>query len=137
MKYLTFYYDLLIVNKDSIIRSLPQSPPKSVHLVNIKSPSNLSSELSAISNLRVTISNNKLGVGYFSEVFEGLWGTTKVACKLLTIDVKLENFQEVALLNSLNHPNIVRFYGLHITLEGLKYIIMVKRDYLDLFFMIF
>jgi serine/threonine protein kinase len=58
-----------------------------------------------------------LGKGNFGEVHQGLWQKTPVAIKLLigwtlTPTQQAEFEHESALLASLNHPNVVRLYGI-------------------------
>ncbi len=52
-------------------------------------------------------------------------GTTDVALKELKDPQMLKEFsQEVAILKNLNHPNIVKYYGIYVTSEGSRYIVM-------------
>ena len=58
----------------------------------------------------------RLGGGHFGEVYRGRWrGTTDVALKRLKSSQHLEKFlQEVMMLRSLSHPNIVQFLGVYV-----------------------
>eukprot|EP01089_Gocevia_fonbrunei_P019882 TRINITY_DN7182_c0_g1_i1.p1 TRINITY_DN7182_c0_g1~~TRINITY_DN7182_c0_g1_i1.p1 ORF type:complete len:111 (+),score=24.27 TRINITY_DN7182_c0_g1_i1:148-480(+) len=65
--------------------------------------------------------------GAFGKVYKGTWGETNVACKRLkdTLDggSRREFEKEVATLNKLNSPHIVRLLGIS-TLRGLPAIVM-------------
>jgi len=69
---------------------------------------------------------NKIGGGNFGEVYYGRWnGTTEVALKQLKASEHFEEFvQEASMLQSLNHPNIVRFFGIHTTPNGEHFLVM-------------
>lgn len=55
---------------------------------------------------------SKLGEGSFGEVYRGTWNGADVALKKLKNTELFDEFQREAIkLNSLNHPNIVRFLG--------------------------
>lgn len=55
---------------------------------------------------------DKLGGGNFGQVYLGIWqGTTQVALK--SVDNTLDLFQEMMMLKSLNHPNIIRYLGVY------------------------
>jgi hypothetical protein len=68
----------------------------------------------------------KIGGGNFGEVYYGKWnGTTEVALKQLKANEHFEEFvQEAAMLQSLNHPNIVRFFGIHTTPNREHFLVM-------------
>ncbi len=52
-------------------------------------------------------------------------GSTDVALKELKDPQLLKEFsQEVAILKNLNHPNIVKYYGIYVASEGYRYIVM-------------
>lgn len=62
--------------------------------------------------------DKQIGTGSFSEVYKGRWNGAPVAIKrFLYVDVDaqkeiLDDFlKETALMSSLHHPNIVKFYG--------------------------
>ncbi|MEM3062175.1 MAG: protein kinase [Nitrososphaerota archaeon] len=69
---------------------------------------------------------NRLGGGNFGDVFKGTWnGTTTVALKKLKSSEHLEEFaKEADVLQSLNHPNIVRFLGIYTSNTGEQFIVM-------------
>jgi serine/threonine protein kinase len=47
-------------------------------------------------------------------VYKGIWqGTTEVALKQLTTSESAALLNEIKLLKGLNHPNIVRYYGVY------------------------
>ena len=68
----------------------------------------------------------KIGGGNFGDVFRGKWNrTTDVALKKLKSREHLEEFlREASMLQSLNHPNIVHFFGIHVTPTGESFIVM-------------
>ena len=80
-------------------------------------------ESTRIENIRIL---EKLGGGNFGDVFHGMWnGTTDVALKQLKSKEHFQEFiQEASMLQSLNHPNIVRFFGIHTTSKGEHFIVM-------------
>jgi len=77
----------------------------------------------------------KIGGGNFGEVYYGKWnGTTEVALKQLKASEHFEEFvQEASMLQSLNHPNIVRFFGIHTTSNGEHFLVMeyMRKGSLD------
>ena len=68
----------------------------------------------------------KIGGGNFGDVFRGKWNaTTQVALKQLKSREHFEEFaQEASMLQSLNHPNIVRLFGIHTTSNGENFLVM-------------
>eukprot|EP01117_Protostelium_nocturnum_P018525 TRINITY_DN7768_c0_g1_i1.p1 TRINITY_DN7768_c0_g1~~TRINITY_DN7768_c0_g1_i1.p1 ORF type:complete len:1193 (+),score=287.92 TRINITY_DN7768_c0_g1_i1:35-3580(+) len=59
-----------------------------------------------------------IGSGNFGEVFLGSWDDSAVALKSLTVeaegtDVEKQWKEEIRLLSALNHPNVVRLWGLY------------------------
>ena len=71
--------------------------------------------------------HESLGAGHFGIVYRGIWnGTTAVALKKLKSKEELKDFlQEASMLQSLNHPNIVRCLGIHVSpSSGEQYIVM-------------
>ncbi|KAL7104012.1 hypothetical protein ACP275_08G217400 [Erythranthe tilingii] len=58
----------------------------------------------------------RVGIGFFGEVFRGLWNGTEVAIKVfLEQDLTAENMEdfcnEIAILSRLRHPNVILFLG--------------------------
>ncbi|XP_021743030.1 serine/threonine-protein kinase EDR1-like isoform X4 [Chenopodium quinoa] len=58
----------------------------------------------------------RVGIGFFGEVFRGIWNGTDVAIKLfLEQDLTSENMEdfcnEIAILSRLRHPNVILFLG--------------------------
>lgn len=80
-------------------------------------------ETMKVDNIEV---GERLGAGSNGEVFLGTWnGTTPVALKQLKSQEDLKTFAaEATLLQSLNHPNVVRFMGIHARVSGEHYIVM-------------
>lgn len=66
-------------------------------------------------------------LGTFGTVYKGIWHENiDVALKSLQVDAFLDEFKrEAALLASLKHPNIVRFFGIF-TQQNRFYIVMVE-----------
>jgi serine/threonine protein kinase len=52
---------------------------------------------------------NLIGRGNFGEVYKGEWQGAPVALKTL---LPGESIKEITLLSALNHPNIVRYFGI-------------------------
>ena len=75
-----------------------------------------SSSWMQIDNVKII---SRLGEGNFGEVCQGVWnGTTDVALKQLKSTEHFKEFiQEGTLLQSLNHPNVVRFLGFHTSVD--------------------
>ncbi|CAK9133225.1 unnamed protein product [Ilex paraguariensis] len=58
----------------------------------------------------------RVGIGFFGEVFRGIWNGTDVAIKVfLEQDLTAENMEdfcnEIAILSRLRHPNVILFLG--------------------------
>ncbi|OWM78711.1 probable serine/threonine-protein kinase SIS8 [Punica granatum] len=58
----------------------------------------------------------RVGIGFFGEVFRGVWNGTDVAIKvLLEQDLTAENMEdfcnEISILSRLRHPNVILFLG--------------------------
>ncbi|XP_010522101.1 PREDICTED: serine/threonine-protein kinase EDR1 isoform X2 [Tarenaya hassleriana] len=58
----------------------------------------------------------RVGIGFFGEVFRGIWNGTDVAIKLfLEQDLTVENMEdfcnEISILSRLRHPNVILFLG--------------------------
>ncbi|KAK4777407.1 hypothetical protein SAY87_017594 [Trapa incisa] len=58
----------------------------------------------------------RVGIGFFGEVFRGIWNGTDVAIKvLLEQDLTAENMEdfcnEISILSRLRHPNVILFLG--------------------------
>ncbi|KAH6833516.1 Mitogen activated protein kinase kinase like protein [Perilla frutescens var. hirtella] len=58
----------------------------------------------------------RVGIGFFGEVFRGIWNGTEVAIKVfLEQDVTAENIEdfcnEISILSRLRHPNVILFLG--------------------------
>jgi hypothetical protein len=89
-----------------------------------------STELDPDVYLQDVVIKGKLGSGNFGEVYKGLWqGTTEVALKSLSGSDNPEVFMhEAKILQSLNHANVIRCYGLHIVEQKL-YIVMKFAPY--------
>jgi serine/threonine protein kinase len=80
----------------------------------------------------------RIGGGQFGHVFRGRWqGTTEVALKSVTDTESFEFAREVSMLayvkrldriidlcRKLNHPNIIRFFGVHLDQSGKLYMVM-------------
>jgi serine/threonine protein kinase len=92
-----------------------QSEKASIPLTTLNMSSDTSLSSIAIQSL--------LGKGNFGEVYLGIWGRRKVALKKLNELQSAELEKEANILQSLNHPNIVRYYGIaHI--DGNNYMVM-------------
>jgi serine/threonine protein kinase len=58
----------------------------------------------------------RVGIGFFGEVFRGIWNGTDVAIKLfLEQDLTMENMEdfcnEISILSRFRHPNVILFLG--------------------------
>ncbi|XP_051135037.1 serine/threonine-protein kinase EDR1 isoform X3 [Andrographis paniculata] len=58
----------------------------------------------------------RIGIGFFGEVFRGIWNGTEVAIKVfLEQDLTAENMEdfcnEISILSRLRHPNVILFLG--------------------------
>ncbi|KAM0869868.1 hypothetical protein ACQ4PT_040381 [Festuca glaucescens] len=58
----------------------------------------------------------RVGIGFFGEVFRGIWNGTDVAIKVfLEQDLTMENMEdfcnEISILSRLRHPNVILFLG--------------------------
>jgi len=66
----------------------------------------------------------KLGSGKFGDVYRGLWLGTQVALKKLKDNEQYEEFKsEATVLKSLRHPNIVQFFGIHVSSDDDYYLV--------------
>jgi serine/threonine protein kinase len=58
-------------------------------------------------------------------VYKGTWqGTTEVALKQLTTSESAALLNEIHLLKGLNHPNIVRYFGVYKSPENNMFVMM-------------
>jgi serine/threonine protein kinase len=58
-------------------------------------------------------------------VYKGIWqGTTEVALKQLTASESTALLNEIKLLKGLNHPNIVRYFGVYKSPENVSFVMM-------------
>ncbi|KAI9083087.1 hypothetical protein K1719_034991 [Acacia pycnantha] len=62
------------------------------------------------------IVGTRVGIGFFGEVFRGVWNGTEVAIKVfLEQDLTAENMEdfcnEISILSRLRHPNVILFLG--------------------------
>jgi len=75
--------------------------------------------------LQNIVIHERLGGGNFGDVFRGTWeGTAQVALKGMKEEKNFTQFvREASLLQKLNHPNIVKFFGLYIN-NNQAYIVM-------------
>ncbi len=55
---------------------------------------------------------HSLGKGHFGTVYLAMWKDVKVAAKKLNSEEWTDMKKEVTVLQKLNHPNIVHFYGI-------------------------
>jgi serine/threonine protein kinase len=96
-------------------RSKTESEPES---------SNSSVPLQPIAdNLQDITIEERLGGGNFGDVYRGTWQVTTVALKKLTHETgAIDN--EIKVLKGLNHVNIVRYFGVHVSPANETYIVM-------------
>jgi len=98
-------------------------------------PSNRTEEIGKYTKIESIQMLESIGGGNFGEVYHGKWnGTTDVALKQLKANEHFKEFiQEAAMLQSLNHPNIVRFFGIHTTPNGAHFLVMeyMRKGSLD------
>jgi len=68
----------------------------------------------------------KIGEGNFADVYQGKWNeSTNVALKQLKSSEHMKEFsKEVSILHSLNHPNIVQFYGIYTGTKSEVFLVM-------------
>jgi serine/threonine protein kinase len=64
-----------------------------------------------VEKLTDVVIQDKLGEGNFGEVYLGTWQGSPVALKSVS-DV-LELRREIDILKSMNHPNIIRYFGIY------------------------
>lgn len=65
----------------------------------------------------------RLGGGNFGDVYRGTWQVTTVALKKLTDNSgSIDN--EIKVLKGLNHANIVRYFGVHVSSANETFIVM-------------
>ena len=66
---------------------------------------------SSVLSAKHVIIGHKLGSGFFGDVYQGEWRGIAVALKFLSIDGAEELARESATLDALDHPNVMRLYG--------------------------
>ena len=65
----------------------------------------------------------KIGEGYFAEVYKGTWSDSSIALKKLKSHEQFKEFvQEAKIIESLLHPNILRFLGF-VAIEDSEYLV--------------
>eukprot|EP01119_Soliformovum_irregulare_P014107 TRINITY_DN3829_c0_g1_i1.p1 TRINITY_DN3829_c0_g1~~TRINITY_DN3829_c0_g1_i1.p1 ORF type:complete len:780 (-),score=197.66 TRINITY_DN3829_c0_g1_i1:108-2447(-) len=104
----------LLRYRRKIIRRSQISPRGSVQLENMSPHATIilrSSTFGAKDLLSDVTIESPLASGNFGQVFVGNFGSRKVALKSLTEIQSEELEREASILKSLNHPNIVRYYG--------------------------
>jgi len=65
----------------------------------------------------------ELGKGQFGAVYRGTWNGLDVALKTLQVEDVKQFTQEMNIMKSMNHGNIVRFYGVSASINGVQYIL--------------
>jgi serine/threonine protein kinase len=74
-----------------------------------------------ITNVKI---EHAIGKGNFGEVYKGIWqGATEVALKQLSTS-ESDALNEIKLLKELNHPNIVRYFGVYKSPEDNMFVMM-------------
>eukprot|EP01114_Cavostelium_apophysatum_P001543 TRINITY_DN1133_c0_g1_i3.p1 TRINITY_DN1133_c0_g1~~TRINITY_DN1133_c0_g1_i3.p1 ORF type:complete len:1385 (+),score=262.55 TRINITY_DN1133_c0_g1_i3:75-4229(+) len=70
--------------------------------------------------------HERLGGGNFGDVYKGEWnGATAIALKMVRYLHMLNDFlREASILGSLNHPNVVRYFGYYMDDKEDRYIVM-------------
>lgn len=66
----------------------------------------------------------RIGGGHFGDVCRGTWDDVTVALKKLKGEQKEDFINEIKILQGLNHPNIVRYYGLFVASNNEVMIVM-------------
>lgn len=61
---------------------------------------------------RHVLVGHKLGSGFFGDVYQGEWRGIPVAIKFVSVEGADELARESATLDALDHPNVMRLYGL-------------------------
>lgn len=80
--------------------------------------------------LKDIIVQERIGGGEFGEVCRGVWDEATVALKKLKTEQKGSNFvKEIRIFSQLNHPNIVRYYGLYVTPKDKE--LMIVMEYMS------
>src|SRR5579883_1219689 len=84
-------------------------------------------KISSIPNLGNEVRRGKLiGSGSFGEVFKGEWKGKEIAMKKLLKEsettISSQFMKEAQILYSINHPNVIRFYGLYYETNGECYL---------------
>ncbi|ORY40460.1 kinase-like protein [Rhizoclosmatium globosum] len=87
--------------------------------------------MATIPNSDISISSERLGAGYFGEVFAGVYLTYRVAIKKLRslqqgdLDKVM---QEAKIWGSLKHPNIATLWGIATDSDGLPMLVMERFE---------
>lgn len=98
-----------------------------------KPKTDITSGVKTITGLTI---EEKIGQGAFGNVYRGTWEGTEVACKEIKDPEQSQEIKrEISTLAALDHPNIVRFYGIYENEQKVPFIVMeyLSKGSLDKF----
>jgi tRNA A-37 threonylcarbamoyl transferase component Bud32 len=100
-------------------------PPKPVPIRFSKSPEinrlTIDEEPEYLEGVELSL---KLGQGNFGSVYKATWQGSEVAVKIVQSEVRKKVETEATILKKLNHPNIIRYYGLARPMSNDMFVVM-------------
>jgi len=119
---------VILADRQTVYSVVPSTPVDGSFVAVPPPMRKLEEGIISLSDLQIS---NIIGRGEFGEVYAASWNGITVAAKTLKEDMDQIKI-EINIIKKLKHPNIVHFYGVTDSSDGLKYIITEYCDAGDL-----